>query len=194
MAIVFAGALGAGVAAACSDPYGGEEPGVVLPARDGEADAYTIDASAESSPPGPSDAAVLEDAITVDARKVDAAGCMTCDCDGDGYNAGTCLAGADSGPVDCDDIDPSRHPGQLFVATIPPGDQVPSGDWNCSGSAEKQYAANVVCGSYTMPCDTHSGFVTDPGCGMNGDFVTCKGGLALPCMDGAKQKRTQSCR
>jgi hypothetical protein len=191
VAAALAGALGAGIAVACSDPYASEEPEVVLPARDGEADA-----SAETSSPDPSDAAIHEDAITVDAQKIDAAGCTTCDCDGDGYNAATCIAGAvDAAAIDCDDTDPARHPNQDFVATAPPADQSPSGDWNCSQLVEKLYPFNVSCTAFTTACDMHSGFVGNPGCGMNGDHVTCKpGGLALTCLDGTKTKRTQSCR
>ena len=188
MAIALAGALGAGIAAACSDPYGGDDPGVTVPVRDGAAEA-------QGSTQEPSDAALVDDAITVDAQKADASGCITCDCDGDGFNRAGCDAGPDPGPIDCDDQDFSRHPGQTYVATLPPSDQLPPGDWDCSNTVENLYPVNQACSAFNVACDTHSGFLGAPGCGASGDYVQCKLALGgLSCTASSTTKRTQSCR
>jgi hypothetical protein len=127
------------------------------------------------------------------AGVVDAAGCTTCDCDFDGVNRPAC--GDDAG-TDCDDNDTRYHTGQGFIDMKP--DQGKTGNWNCSASGvEKFYATNVNCGLVGLGnCTGAQGFTGDPGCGEDGQYVTCKTVLLgiLLCQTDKTETRKQACR
>jgi hypothetical protein len=141
------------------------------------------------------DALVVEDA----GGKVDASGCVTCDCDGDNYNdlgkAGCAAAG---GANDCDDRDTRSHPNQGFVFNTaePPR----NGDWDCNNSVEKLYPEGASCAGLTLGlgCANIFGF-TEPSvaCGVQGTWIRCRkkpGLLALACEVGEQKLETQLCK
>jgi hypothetical protein len=138
--------------------------------------------------------------VVVDAgAKVDAAGCTSCDCDGDGYEnlakAGCSQAG---GPSDCDDADQRTHPSQSYLVakTAPPR----LGDWDCSGAVDKLWPTDVSCEGLAplgLGCSDHFGFKGAPGCGEKGSWIRCvkrPGLLALDCIVGEEREETQACR
>jgi hypothetical protein len=193
-----AASFAAAIVVSCADPYAGADPGVPSAQGDGGGEAEAL-LDGSGMPPA-TDAGPLADAVTIDGARVDAASCSStdCDCDRDGFPRASCNgSGTDAAVVDCDDLDPSRHPGQGFVATAPPSGQTPAGDWNCNGMIEKAYPLGITCGNFSgAACATTQGFVGDPGCGVEGDYIECKAGILGigSCVDGTKSKRIQGCR
>lgn len=133
--------------------------------------------------------------------RIDASGCSSCDCDGDGFNHAGCDAGPDAGPIDCDDNDTRTKPGQGWLDV--PGEKPQFGDWNCVSGVEKFYDSNVDCSKVSAgkACDQTFGFSDNPACGANGSLVTCKTspGTLLPpvaasCGVGGKAPAKQSCK
>lgn len=147
---------------------------------------------------GDPDALIVKDA----GAKVDASGCMTCDCDDDGYldTTKTGCNTPDAGAHDCDDEDSRTHPTQGFL--VDPAEPPQNGNWNCTGGVEKFYSAKVACTSLApgAVCDSTFGFEDDPKCGATGTFVTCKSvggvlGLLRTCAVGARALGTkQACK
>lgn len=159
------------------------------------ADASDADAQLADVKPEP-DAEIVMDA----GEKIEAGGCQSgCDCDLDGFESKLCDAGntGDSGKskVDCDDLDERAHPDQAYFLSA---SQVfpTNGDWNCDGTVETFYAANVSCGGLLASnCSSIRGFTGAPKCGESGDFVTCTPTLlGLACGEGKHEIRTQACR
>ncbi len=177
---------------------------------DGGADGTTVDGAtgtdasaadvASDAPPPPvnvDDAGEFQDATTADDASVtpiDAAGCVTCDCDNDGYNKRDCGAG----PEDCDDTIAAIHPDAGYLEN---GQwlslHAPAFDWNCDGTPEQRLAYNGVCDL----TNCRNGFDGGPQCGQTAYFFRCKpkigiGGVQLGCeVDLAQsENRTQGCR
>lgn len=181
---VLSGALGAAVA--CSFPDvsfkdgagsqvdGEEDAAIISPPSDGPA---TVDADVPDVEPGE----------TLDAASlipVDAAGCTTCDCDGDGYDrvddAGCRRDGGGGKPVDCDDTIKAINPGNTkwISNRWPTSSKHPViGDWDCSGITEKDPPSDVTaCKPAALGlvgCANAYGFEGDPGCGEEGDGINC---------------------
>jgi hypothetical protein len=60
---------------------------------------------------------------------------------------------------------------------------------------EKSSAFDVMCSTQAVAACPAQGFLGDPGCGVEGDFVHCQPGVVgLSCVEGAKSKHTQGCR
>jgi hypothetical protein len=140
------------------------------------------------------DASTKGDADTT----VDASGCMTCDCDHDGFLRVD--AGCTGGPgavFDCDDTD-TFLPQQSFVTDFTWPSKVHSiaYDWNCDRKVDKQYRYDVKCG--VLADCTAQGFATNPGCGIEADYIYCKDSfiLGIACTEDTakREKRTQGCR
>jgi len=168
-----------------------EQPGTETDAEPGGGgdDAGTID-----------DASVVDapdyDALIVDdpGEPVDASGCTSCDCDGDGFPRKGCGDAGEGVPTDCNDDDTRYRPNQGFVTARPePGR---SGDWNCDGRVEKLYPTNVKCSLLALTgCNGSHGFEGDPGCGEEGKFIHCKAPIGLLlCTVGKTETRRQACR
>ncbi|MDB4938293.1 MAG: hypothetical protein JWP87_5265 [Labilithrix sp.] len=182
------GVLGAGVAAAsvaaaivvsCGDPYGGDDPGILLPDRDG-------DAPSEASPAvdGPAPDAARGDA----GADGDGEAGDPCDRDNDHYRSGE----GGCGGADCDDDDNRAHPEAGFRAD--PATTTTNGDWNCDTHADPMYPVNVSCGVPALgACAGVEGFSGAPGCGAAGAYVTCKMN-GLSCIVGSTVQRVQRCR
>ena len=83
------------------------------PVRDGGQDAL----EEQDSGPILIDGSTIDDLVVVDAGgKVDAAGCVGCDCDGDKYNDLTKPGCENAGGAhDCDDNDSRVHPNQGYL-------------------------------------------------------------------------------
>lgn len=184
-------------------PDDGPETGV--PGAEAALDPGTADSSLDTAPPKKPDVDPTgkdKDASSYDgASKVDAAGCVTCDCDGDGFatRAGACDGGP--GPVfDCDDTDRGINPDIDFVDTSawPSVTATKTYDWNCDGVVTKQYTYDLDCNALMLgaDCSKQQGFTTDVGCGQIGTYMTCKQGLLglLGCAPGATQQRKQACK
>lgn len=169
------------------------------------ADANAADGAVDSAPPKNPDVdpnGKDKDASSYDgASKIDAAGCVTCDCDGDEFatRAGAC----DGGPgavFDCDDTDRGINPDIDFVDTSawPSVTPTTTYDWNCDGVVTKQYTYNLNCNLLMLgsDCSKQQGFTTDVGCGQKGTFMTCKQGLLglLGCAAGPTEQRKQACK
>jgi hypothetical protein len=124
------------------------------------------------------------------------ANCDPCDCDGDGFIAADAAACPDAGgrARDCDDLDPRAHPDAGFRTDQPTADT--KGDWNCDGVRNRQIpAVNVKCsdhGGLLGDCNTTEGFTADPGCGQEGSYVYCTGGIN--CINGTLEDKTQGCK
>jgi hypothetical protein len=130
--------------------------------------------------------------ITRDAgQQVDAAGCMDCDCDNDGFDRPGC--GNDAG-LDCDDNDSRYRPNQSFVIDKPESGK--TGDWDCRNGVEKLFPTNVTCGLLTLSgCAGAEGFNGDPGCGEEATYVRCTPAiLGLLCTIGSSETKKQACR
>ena len=162
--------VGGAIGIACSFPDVDFAPAGI--ALDGEvgSDVHVL---VDGSDPG---ALIASDA----GKRIDAAGCTVCDCDGDGFNdlsrAGCAGAG---GKNDCDDSDTTTRPDQRFNTTAPYPPR--NGDWNCTGGVERFYEPSVTCaGPGGASCDGRFGFEDDPTCGSTGTFVTCKTTGATP--------------
>lgn len=111
-------------------------------------------------------------------------GCTTCDCDKDGYDRPSC---GDGQGKDCNDNDPSVHPGAVFSESA-------TSDTDCSGKVEKAFAPNVACTGLVCPAIS-AGFTTDVGCGQSGTYVTCKEAvLVLGCQVDTSMPRKQACK
>jgi hypothetical protein len=188
---------------------------VVDPSTEGGAD-VTSDApgdtnvNADTSKPikpdvdpdgGSQDATKLGEA----AVPIDAAGCVTCDCDLDGYNrielAKGCDGGGNGKKADCDDLNKAIHPDVVgFILDQWPASQhLIVGDWDCNGQALHQYDYNANCAALS-PCT--GGFVGEPPCGGFADYITCKDPvplLGLTCSEKTRESastglRPQGCR
>ncbi|HVH46018.1 MAG TPA: hypothetical protein VM925_26900 [Labilithrix sp.] len=130
-----------------------------------------VDASRPASPDGsvaaPADAS--DEVAERDAGSPPSGSCKNpCDCDEDGEPS----KAAGCGGNDCDDQDPSRHPGVDFSTTPP----VPPKTWDydCSGTEDKP-TTNVQCGGRGVAeCTLPGGFKGNPGCGQPAVFVTCR--------------------
>jgi hypothetical protein len=143
------------------------------------------------------DTAQIEASMRPDAStKVDAAGCTSCDCDGDHYAVRD--GGCEGGPglvYDCDDTDDFINPTRDFVddfrwTSIHP---VPF-DWNCSGNVEKAYPINLACGGNVITgCTGGQGFKGDPSCGTGAEYFECKGVNGL-CAAAKVDTRNQLCK
>ena len=176
-----------------SIPEGGDERQAVT--EGGSSDAHD-ELPPDVDPNGThADAATRGDADTT----VDAAGCTTCDCDHDNFFGRD--AGCTGGPgavYDCDDTDTFIHPNQAFVSDFTwPSKVYPLAyDWNCDGKVDKQYRYDVKCG--VLADCTAQGFSTNPGCGIEADYVFCKDSLVLglACAEDTakREKRVQGCR
>lgn len=110
-----------------------------------------------------------------------------CDVDQDGYKAeGAC------GGRDCDDDDPRANPGVTEPQTFPPTDAT-RGDWNCMDGTQKLHPYNVSCSGLLFGCGDTAGFSGNPGCGQQGEFVTCQPGPLNSCSVGSRRQATQAC-
>jgi hypothetical protein len=124
------------------------------------------------------------------AVPIDASGCVTCDCDHDGFNRLDLATGCDGGPpgkTDCDDVNAAINPGQKSFLTDPwPNESQHKvvGDWDCSGATTKQFTYDGACG---LLSSCANGFVGNPGCGETADFITC--GPAVPVVGCAENSR-----
>lgn len=108
-----------------------------------------------------------------DAGKVDAAGCTTCDCDGDqsNHNDAGCTTGG-SVP-DCDDTDRRAKPGMDWRED--PEEAPLNGNWNCENGVEKQVPIKFDCTKVDLnSCVNAQGFAGDPKCGAEADLLACK--------------------
>ncbi|MDB4942133.1 MAG: hypothetical protein JWP97_1667 [Labilithrix sp.] len=210
--IVAIASAGLAAAAACSFPEVTFSSG----APDGSADARLDDATegpeagGDGSVPrkpdvdpdgGASDGSVAGDA----AVPIDASGCVTCDCDHDGYDrvdkdAGCDGKGGTKGALaDCDDHVAAIHPEvpDFLLDIWPASTHVPAGDWDCDGTALHQYDYNATCAALSA-CS--GGFVGNPPCGATADYLTCQQPLpllGLTCSEKAREsagKRTQGCK
>jgi hypothetical protein len=110
-----------------------------------------------------------------------------CDVDKDGWPAASC---ADAGEADCDDDDPDVHPGQDWLAVTPRSTR--NGDWNCKDGVEKRFPNGVDCSGFSTSCAGREGFEDDPGCGQEGEFITCTM-LTSTCTTN-RSRRKQECR
>jgi hypothetical protein len=153
------------------DDAGAEGGGVVDP---GPGDAGAEGSLPDDVEPG----GHLADAATADkdaTTAIDAAGCTSCDCDGDGFQRLDLDAGCDggAGPIDCDDTIAAIKPGQGFIlnATWPSTQHTPEFDWDCSGAVTKQYPYNGTCAALSA-CS--NGFQGNPPCGGTAAYLTCK--------------------
>jgi hypothetical protein len=162
------------------------------------------DAAFESSIPDDVDPdGHLADAATADkdaTTAIDAAGCTSCDCDGDEHtvlDAGFC-DGAPGPRPDCDDAIPAIKPSQTFLTndTWPDASthDVPF-DWNCDRTVTKQLPYDVKC--TTSSCG--EGFSGNPDCGEAAEWVKCNrnvsaAGIILSCSKGPTDTRRQGCR
>lgn len=143
------------------------------------------------------DAATAGDA----AVPIDASGCMTCDCDEDGYNRLDMPAGCDGGPgkTDCDDNIKAIHPDQGYLTDPWPAGSKHNvvGDWDCSGGTLRNQEYDGNCEALS-PCK--NGFVGNPPCGGTAAYLTCTPpGVPLPVLCSTKTTesagmRTQGCR
>ena len=156
-------------------PAGGEGGGG-SEGGEGGSDESSTDSSAAAD--ATSDTALIEAATRTDAStKVDASGCVTCDCDTDGFYERD--GGCEGGPgtvFDCDDTDNFIKPGQTFVDDFrwKSVHAIPY-DWNCSGNVEKAYPSNLKCGGNVVTgCTGGQGFTGDPPCGTAGDYFDCR--------------------
>jgi hypothetical protein len=133
--------------------------------------------------------------------------CSTCtktayhqDADNDGYGdpaskqqACTMPAGFVENALDCDDGDPSAHPGQSqFFAAPSKGKQ--SYDYNCSGAEEREFPSLASCAMGPLGCSGHGWVGAVPGCGAAGTWGQCvKQGIPPGCAVSTSSK-TQRCR
>lgn len=111
-----------------------------------------------------------------------------CDVDMDGYKA----AGPACGGRDCDDRDPRANPGVTEPQTFAPTD-ASRGDWNCTDGTQKLHPYNVSCSGLLFGCGAAAGFSGNPGCGEQGEFVTCQPGALNSCSVGSRRTETQAC-
>lgn len=187
-------------AAACTFPSVEFKPGA--PSEGGEGGSSLLD--------GSNDGSALRDGgdpasiIGGDAgEKVDAAGCTTCDCDGDGFfDLSKSGCAGSLGPNDCDDTDTTTRPDQKPTTKVPYPPR--NGDWNCTNGVEKFYRSLVKCtGPGGDACGETRGFQDDPACGSMGTYVQCvtKGATLPPlpvfpgtCEVGPPELRTQACQ
>lgn len=179
-------AFGLTAAWACSTAYSTDADApdagtdaTLVPDQSSTSQPVTNDPDADQPPPSEAGADVVTPASCN----------KPCDCDGDGYtvrDAGCEDAGTkytdpppDSGvppkPLyDCDDTDPTTHPLAEFQTRVPVPPQ--TGDWDCSGSVQKQFDAPVTCTPIAnIFCTGGTGFNGPVACGGTGTLVTCTG-------------------
>lgn len=148
---------------------------------------------------GALDGSVIEAATRTDAEaKVDASGCVSCDCDDDSFFARD--GGCEGGPgtvYDCDDSDKFIRPNQSFVGdfTWPSTVHSVAYDWNCDGIVEKAYPTGLSCaGTVVTGCTGGQGFMgSGPGCGTSADYFECKS-MGTFCGAAKIDTRVQLCR
>jgi hypothetical protein len=193
-----------GIAVSCTFPE--------LPSFTPDGDGAAPDASSEAAS---GDGGAKEDAFHTDVDPeggsqeasvlptgggtVDAAGCTSCDCDGDGFDRVACDGGVGK---DCDDLNTVIKPDAGFVASPSwPSMHMPSGDWNCDGMRTKQHNYNVHCDDTSNGgANCTSGFNDDPNCGEISTFNICKynpgvAGLVLPsCKIDSTVQLPQGCK
>lgn len=158
---------------------------------DSGTDAAVASDAPENPPNIESDAAITDAA----AEKVDTTGCMTCDCDNDGYPRANCDAGPWDGGYDCMDDYPDIHPGQQDFSTQenPPN----QGDRNCDNNVERFRKTNFKCdGFLASDCNKREGYTGDPACGTASAYVHCKAVLTNCVVDTAvpTEYPFQACR
>lgn len=199
----------AGVIVACSFPTvnvlsltdedGGNDTGTL----DGDKPDATFDSGGDGAlPPDVDPDGGAKDATTVDVVVVDASG-GCCDCDTDMYLSDASTSGGactlDAGIVgfaDCDDSIAALNPGSPFIINSDwPAETThkPKFDWDCDGVVTKQLNYQVVCKSIAGLGCTGEGFNGDPGCGNQGNYFQCQGGL-LSCNPVSVGMRTQGCK
>lgn len=135
--------------------------------------------------------------ITVEAGDAEG-GVITYNCDKDGDRV--FAAGAPCGGLDCNDDNAEILPASNMPFITKPPPPGSSGDWNCDGNVEKQYARfEWSCGGLSnLTCQNLGGFTgrdQDVPCGTTADFITgcTKTPLGL-CTVLSTEKRSQGCR
>lgn len=163
------------------------ETGPDSSARDSTSD-VVVDSLADSLADSAMDTAVADTREASTCIGTD----LSCDCDGDGDKAKGktgCLGGGD-----CDDGDPRRNSKVTsFLPDVPVGH---TGDWDCNGSVQKDFADGINCGMYvtaTTGC-TQSGYKGTPACGSTAVFVRCKPGPLTNCTDDTTSMLVVKCK
>ncbi len=116
-----------------------------------------------------------------------------CDCDGDGDEK----PGAGCGGTDCDDGDPRRNGKVVGFQTHDATGTTHGGDWDCSGTAEKEFgnggfACSGVLGG--AACTSAKGYTTAAAsvkCGGMANIGGCKEELTVCVNDPAKAQTNQ---
>jgi hypothetical protein len=153
-------------------------------------DAPLVDADAMTDAPADSSAADTSfDAVEEQPADSGADAPPVCDFDQDTYKA----KGATCGGNDCCDTDNKAHPGQTSYFTQ--ADACGSFDYNCNGTNDPEFAANLKCGGTgALGCTGGSAFLgSDPGCGGSALYGTCVGNGLLACQPGNEMTVTQGC-
>lgn len=188
-----------GIGVACTFP----SPAIV--ADDGGSSGTSGSSGSSGQPGGDSgdvdptgkdqDATTIPDGgARVEAGADGGCGVNGCDCDNDKSPNQGCAVEGGAKP-DCDDFDPFIHPGQGFVNS--PWDtasqHTPEGDWDCDRTTLKQYAHSLgQCAGLSIGSCDKEGFIDDPACGAESDYVHCTGTVA--CSEASREKRTQGCK
>lgn len=196
------GLMGCAIGVACTFPTVEFQTGVGPGGEggtDGGADS-TLDSRDDArvvAEGGDPDAMIVKDG----GMKIDASGCVLCDCDKDGFNVKRAGCQDAGGAIDCDDTDTRARPDQGYLVDKPEPPQ--NGNWNCTNGVEKFYKPNTNCTGLGAGagCDATYGFEDDPVCGTNGKFVMCKTVSTPPlnldarCVVGSQNlTTTQACK
>jgi hypothetical protein len=157
-------------------------------------DAPLVDADATTDAPADSSAAdtsfdAVEEQPADSGADAPADAPPVCDFDQDTYKA----KGATCGGNDCCDTDNKAHPNQASFFTQ--ADACGSFDYNCNGTNDPEYPANLACGGTGLTgCTGGSAFIAaDPGCGNSGLYGTCVANGILACQPGNEMTVTQGC-
>ncbi len=122
------------------------------------------------------------------------------DSDADGYGRAAqkqeaCVqpAGYVPNSLDCDDLDPAAHPGQLaFFNVSTKGTR--TFDYNCDGVEQPEAAGLVSCLNVGMSCQGDGWVGTIPACGQAGVWGKCnKQGSGQPGCGTTTSSKIQSC-
>ncbi|WP_437596437.1 hypothetical protein [Sorangium sp. So ce590] len=150
------GAGGAGGDGAGGNGAGGDGAG---------GDAATSSASASSAVSGSGGGAASSSSSSAVSGS-GGGGSVDCDADDDGYRSTACEGGND-----CNDNNPSVHPGQpstFYETPIRPGGGF---DYDCSGAEERELPV-VNCSGLVCAATTNV-FLTNVACGARGPFGGC---------------------